>query len=182
MLVMCTVSWIAAPLFGIQASGTQWASRARVNKPEVDSKLYILKKARSLSVQLRSFYSWLHYIGFDKILVKNHRKRGVCKLLQHLIKLQCHLPLRTNGRTKKYREPALGFSWVVRMTVAERLERYCWWLCLLSVESSFPQTCDGTSFSAMFGVTWLTVNICCLVTIQWPSWIREEPPFISEII
>lgn len=45
MLVMCAVSWTEASLFAIQASDTQWASRARVNKPEVDSKNYILKKA-----------------------------------------------------------------------------------------------------------------------------------------
>lgn len=75
MSVICAVSWTEASLFAIQASDAQWASRAIVNKPEVDSKLYILKKVKSLSMQLNSFYSWLRYVGFDKIQFKNHRKK-----------------------------------------------------------------------------------------------------------
>lgn len=139
MLVMCAVSWTEASLFAIQASDTQWASRARVNKPEVDSKNYILKKAKSLSMQLNSFYSWLHCIGFDKIPVKNHRKKDVCELLQHLIKLQCHLPLGTNGRTKKCREPTLGLSWVGGQNdCCWKTREVLWCLCLFSVETSFP--------------------------------------------
>lgn len=87
MSVICAVSWTEASLFAVQASDAQWAGIARVNKLEVDSKLCVLKKAKSLSMQSNSVYSWLHYIGFVKIPVKNHRKKGVCKLLQQLVKL-----------------------------------------------------------------------------------------------
>lgn len=107
-------------------------------------------------MQLNSFYSWSHYIGFDKVLVKNHRKKKVfanCyRSLLNFFHTQRHLPVGTNSGTNKCREPALGLSWVVRMTVAERLERYCWWLCLFSVETSFPIMVPASQLCSVLSV------------------------------
>lgn len=53
---------------------------------------------------------------------------------------------------------------------------------VLCREQTFLISYNDTYFSVMFGVIWLSTNIRCSVMIQWHSWIRGEPPFISEVV